>query len=339
MKPVKAAVVGLGRLGGRHAENVARRVAGAELAALCDADAARLAVYAERLNVPRRTRDFDQLLAIDEIEAIVLVSPSVFHPEHISKALDAGKHVFSEKPLGVTAEDCLAAEQAVNRHPELVFMPGFMRRFDESYAFAHQRVKAGDIGKPLFFRGVSQDPAEGVREAIAFAPTSGGLFLDMAVHDIDLARWFLGSDPEAVWAIGDCYAYPEFAECGDIDNGSCLMKFKNGAMACLFAGRTAPHGYNVESEIVGTERILRISSVPQRNLVEIMDGGGVRRECFQRFLDRFGPSYLNEVQEFFDCVREGRKPEITVRDGARATRIAYKCKESLATGKLVETGL
>ena len=339
MKNYKTAVIGLGRPGGQHAINVARHVRGAELYAICDADPQRLAEYGEMLGVEKRFENFDDVLAVDEIEAIVLVSPSVYHTQHISKALDRGKHVFSEKPLGVTVEECLEAEKAVARHPELTFMLGFMRRFDESYAYAHAKVKAGEIGRVILFRGYGQDPEKFVHEAMRFAPTSGGLFLDMSVHDIDLARWFIGSEPAEVWAIGDCCAHAEVAACNDSDNGSCLMKFHNGGMAFLFPGRTAPHGDNVEAEIIGTKATLRIASVPQKNLVEILDAGGVRRECHERFIDRFFQSYLTEVQEFFDCLHEGRKPEITVQDGTRVTQIAYKCKESLASGELVKTGL
>lgn len=333
MKTIKTAVVGLGRLGGKHAVNVARFVRGAELVAICDADAKRLDEYGEMLGVARRCLDFEEVLSLAEVEAVVLVSPSVFHCRQIIQALDSGRHVFSEKPLGVTVAECLEAEKAVNRHPELGFMLGFMRRFDDSYAYAHAKVAAGEIGRVVLFRGCSQDPERFVQEAIAFAPTSGGLFLDMAVHDIDLARWFVGSEPAEVWSVGDCYAHPEFAQSGDVDNGACMMRFANGAMGFLFAGRTAPHGYNVEAEIVGTKGILRVSAVPQMNLVEILDGGGVRRECYQRFDQRFASAYLNEMQEFFNCLCEKRKPGVTVMDGIKATRIAYACKESLARGE------
>ena len=339
MKNLRLAVVGLGRLGEQHAINAARSIRGAELVALCDADGNKLRAVGERLGVRHLTSDFDALLAIPEVEALVIVSPSPFHTKQIEKALAAGKHVFSEKPLGVTVDECLEAEKAVAAHPDRTFMLGFMRRFDESYAYARAKVKAGDIGRPILFRGYSQDPEKFIHEAIDFAPRSGGLFLDMAVHDIDLARWFLESEPVELWAAGDCYAHREFAKSNDVDNAGCMMKFRNGALAFLFSGRTAPHGYNVEAEIIGTAGILRIAAVPQKNMVEILDGHGVRRECSQRFLERFFVSYITEVQEFVDCVREGRKPEITVQDGVCASRIAYKCKESFETGKLVATGL
>jgi myo-inositol 2-dehydrogenase/D-chiro-inositol 1-dehydrogenase len=335
MKKLRIGSVGLGRLGLQHAVNIASRMQNAELAALCDVDKARLDEAADKLGVQRRFTVFEDLIACKDVDAIVLVSPSALHTRQISAALAAGKHVFSEKPLGVTVAECKEAEKAVEAHPELVFMLGFMRRFDESYKYAHDKVAAGEIGKPLLFRSYSQDPEKFIQGAIAFAPHSGGQFLDMAVHDIDLALWFTGSEPETVYAIGGCYAHAEFAQYKDGDNVSCLMKFKNGCMVFLFAGRTAPHGYNVETEIIGTKGILRIANVPQKNLVEVLDGYGVRKECSENFLERFDTAYVNEVQEFVDCINEGRKPDVTVYDGTRVSEIAYTCKSAFEHGDLV----
>ncbi|HCM25669.1 MAG: inositol 2-dehydrogenase [Treponema sp. GWB1_62_6] len=336
MRKIKIGSVGLGRLGLRHAENIATRIQNAELTALCDVDRKKLDAVADRLGVPNRYSSFEEMLAQDDLDAVVLVSPSALHTGQIAAALAAGKHVFSEKPLGVTVEDCKKAEKAVEAHPDKVFMLGFMRRFDESYQYAHRKIKAGEIGEPVLFRSYSQDPEKFIDGAIAFAAHSGGQFLDMAVHDIDLARWMTGSEPETVYAIGGCYAHPEFSKYDDGDNVSCLMKFRNKCMVFLFAGRTAPHGYNVETEIIGTKGILRIASVPQKNHVEILDVHGVRRECSENFLERFETSYLNEVQEFVSCIVEKRKPEVTVYDGTRVSEIAYACKSSFEKGELLK---
>ena len=328
MDKIRIGSVGLGRLGLAHAENIATKIINAELFALCDLNESLLNETADRLGVPHRFSSFEEMLKLDELDAVCLVSPSGLHTKQIAAALAAGKHVFSEKPLGVTVEECRQAEKAVEAHPDKVFMLGFMRRFDESYMYAHEKVEKGEIGKPILFRSYSQDPEKFIDGAIAFAGHSGGQFLDMAVHDIDLARWFLKAEPLSVTAMGGCYAHPEFGEYGDGDNVSCLMQFDNDAMAFLFAGRTAPHGYNVETEIIGTKGILRIASVPQKNLVEILDSGGVRRECSENFLERFETSYVNEIQEFVSCILTGKKPRVSVYDGTRVSEIAYKCKES-----------
>jgi myo-inositol 2-dehydrogenase/D-chiro-inositol 1-dehydrogenase len=335
MDKVRIGSVGLGRLGLQHAVNVASRIQRAELVALCDVDAAKLKEAADALAVPHRFSSFEEMVACKDIDAVVLVSPSALHTRQIAAAMAAGKHVFSEKPLGTTVAECKEAEKAVEAHKELVFMLGFMRRFDESYKYAYEKTAAGEIGKPVLFRSYSQDPEKFIAGAIAFAPHSGGQFLDMAVHDIDLARWFTGSEPETVYAIGGCYAHPEFDASKDGDNVSCLMKFKNDCMVFLFAGRTAPHGYNVETEIIGTKGILRIASVPQKNLVEVLDGHGVRKECSENFLERFDTAYVNEVQEFVNCIIEKRKPAVTVYDGTRVSEIAYTCKSAFESGELL----
>jgi myo-inositol 2-dehydrogenase/D-chiro-inositol 1-dehydrogenase len=336
MNKVRIGSVGLGRLGLQHAVNIAGRIQHAELTALCDVDDAKLNKTADELGVANRFSSFEDLIACKDIDAVALVSPSALHTKQIAAALNSGKHVFSEKPLGVTVGECKEAEKAVEAHPELVFMLGFMRRFDESYQYAHKKVMEGEIGKVILFRACSQDPEKFIDGSIAFAAHSGGAFLDMAVHDIDLACWFTGSEPESVYAIGGCYAHPEFGKYKDGDNVSCLMKFKNECMAFLFAGRTAPHGYNVETEIIGTKGILRIASVPQKNLVEVLDSHGVRRECSQNFLERFDAAYVNEVQEFVNCVISGKKPGVTVYDGTRASQIAYTCKAAFEKGELLK---
>ncbi len=335
MENIKIGSVGLGRLGEQHARNLAQSISGVELTALCDIDENNLNEIADILGVKYRFTDFEEMATLEELDAIVIASPSALHTNQIITALANGKHVFSEKPLGVTVEECREAEKAVGNHSDKVFMLGFMRRFDPSYIYAKKKVDSGEIGKIILFRSYSQDPEKFINGAIAFAGHSGGEFLDMAVHDIDLARWFLKSEPETVYAIGGCYAHNEFAQYKDGDNVSALMKFRNNAMVFLFAGRTAPHGYNVETEIIGTKGILRIASVPQKNLVEILDNHGVRRECSENFLERFEDSYINELQEFVNCIRENRKPDVTVHDGTRVSEIAYKSKEAFETGELL----
>lgn len=336
MKKVRFGIIGLGRLGMQHAENIAFRTPNAELKAVCALETDVLDKVKKDWGVPYTYTRFEDMLTNKELDAIFISSPSAQHCSQISQALDAGFHVFSEKPLGISMEECLIAEEAVGKHPEKVFMLGFMRRFDPSYQYAKAMLDAGEIGKPILFRGYSVDPETAIEGAIRFAPTSGGQFLDMAVHDIDLARWFLGAEAKSIFAIGGCYAHPEFALSQDGDNCAALMQFENATMAFFLAGRTAPHGYWVETEIIGTKGALRIGSVPQKNMVEILDSHGVRKECSQNFLERFEQAYINELHAFVDCVLTGKTPAVSVQDGTRSTRIAYAATESFREKKLVE---
>jgi len=316
-------------------KNIAFKIPNAELTALCDLNEDMLNETCKAWNVPYAYTSYEDMLKNEELDAVVLTSPSHLHTSQIAAALEAGLHVFSEKPLGTTVEECKVAEKAVEAHPDKVFMLGFMRRYDPSYAYAKKMIENDEIGMPFLFRGYSQDPESCIDGAIAYAGHSGGQFIDMAVHDIDLARWLMSSEPKSVWAIGGCYAHPEFGEFKDGDNVSALMQLENDAMAFLFAGRTAPHGYNVETEIIGTKGTLRIASVPAKNMVEILDNNGVRRECSQDFLERFEQAYVDEINEFVDCIVNGRQPEVSVYDGTKCTEIAYKCKASFETNELI----
>ncbi len=333
--PLRIAAVGLGRLGRRHAENLAYRIPGVELAAVCSVELNEVMEARQALGNPQGFLDYEEMLTRCALDGVVLTTPSHQHAVQIEAALEAGLHVFCEKPLATTLADCERAAAAVARRPHKVFMLGFMRRYDPSYLFVKQQIDAGTLGRPVLFRGYSVDPLSAIDGALAYAPHSAGQFLDMAVHDIDLARWLLGSEPREVYALGGCFAYDAFAAYGDGDNVSALMPFHNDAMGFFFAGRTAPHGYNVETEIVGTKASYRVNAVPATHRVEIMDAAGVGRPCEQHFLERFADAYLNELGEFVACIREERQPEITVRDGLEATRIALAATASFQNGGVV----
>ena len=333
---IKIGVAGLGRLGLLHASNLAFKIKNVQLTALCDANSENLQRRKEQLNVEYGYTSFSKMLENKELDAIAIITPSALHCKQIELSLKSGKHVFCEKPLGVSIEDSIKAKKAVSDHPDKVFMLGFMRRYDPSYQYAKEKVDSGEIGRPVLFRSYSVDPIYSIDSVLSYIPHSAGQFVDMAVHDIDLARWFLKSEPKSIYAIGGCFAYPEFGEYGDGDNVTSLMQFENEAIAFFLAGRTAPHGYNVETEIIGTKSTLRIGSVPQKNLVEIIDKDGVRKECSQSFHERFETAFKNEMQEFVDCIIENRKPDINVDDGLQASKIAELATKSFNTNSLIK---
>ena len=336
MKKVKIGSVGLGRLGYEHACNIANLVPGAELTALCDVDEKRVKEVAAELGVPYTYSDVAEMVKNPELDAIVIVSPSMYHADHIKLALDAGKHVFCDKPLDTTIEKCKQAEKAVEAHPDKVFMLGFMRRFDDSYAEAKQRIDNGDIGKVVLVRSYTQDPRTTIEGTLKFAPHSGGQFLDMCVHDIDLIRWFTGSNIKKVWGIGGVFEFDLYRELNDADNAAATVQCENGAMGFMFTNRTHGAGCNVETEIIGTLGTLRIANIGRKNMLQIVDGSGAREEYYPDFLSRWHQAYVNEIKEFVACINEGRKPGVTVYDGTKVSQAAYRCKESFETGKLLE---
>ena len=334
-KTLKIGSVGLGRLGYEHAKNLATQVPGCELAAICDVDANRVKEVAAELGVPNTYTDFEEMCKNPELDAIVIVSPSFLHCQQIEIAMNHGKHVFCEKPLGTDVAQCKAAEKVIEAHPDLIFQLGFMRRFDKSYAEAKRKIDNGDIGKVVLVRSYTQDPRSTIESTLKFAPHSGGQYLDMCVHDIDLIRWFTGSDVKNVWAIGGVFEFDLYKELNDADNAAATIQMENGAMGFMFTNRTHGAGCNVETEIIGTHGTLRIANVGAKNLLQIVDGSGAREEYYPDFLSRWHQAYINEIQEFVSCINEGRKPGVTVYDGTKVSQAAYRCKESFETGEML----
>ncbi|KJR44824.1 Myo-inositol 2-dehydrogenase 1 [Desulfosporosinus sp. I2] len=335
MDKIKMGIVGLGRLGRQHAENIEFRIPNAELSAVCSIVKSEVDEVQSAWGIEYGYTNFDEMLTNKELDAIFISSPSGEHCRQIEAALDAGFHVFSEKPLGLTIEECILAEKAVERHPDKVFMLGFMRRYDSSYSYAKRKIQEGAIGKPFLIRCYGLDPVSAIQGAIKFAATSGGIFLDMAIHDFDLARWYLESEVRSIYAVGGCFGYKEFGKFSDADNAAALVQFKNDAMGMFYAGRTSAHGYHIETEIVGTEGALRIGTIPVKNQVTVFNQNGAVLECSSGFMERFEDAYVNELQEFVNCVVENRKPSVTVYDGTRSTKIAYAATDSFKHNKLV----
>lgn len=332
MNKVRVGIAGLGRLGKLHAENIAFKIPNAELTAACSIAPEELEYATEHFGVTDVYTDFYEMLDKADIDAVAVVTTSGEHCWQIKAALDAGKHVFCDKPLGVTVNECKTAEAAVERHPELTFFLGFMRRYDPSYAYAKKKIQEGAIGKPYMVKAAGIDPEALVEGAVKFAATSGGIFIDMAIHDIDLMRWFLESDPVEVYAAGATFKHPEFREAGDDETGAAMYKCENGALGFVHVGRTAAHGYHVETEIIGTGGSLRISPVPEKNLCMIYDENGAVTECVSGFAERFAEAYLLEMKEFINCIQSGTKPDVTVYDGTKSTQIGFATTEAWKKG-------
>jgi len=333
---LRIGIAGLGRLGKRHARNLAFKVRGAKLVAACSLVPEELAWAGKELGVERLFPDFDAMLDAGDLDAAFLVSSSSVHASQAIKALGRGLHVFTEKPMGVSVAECREVEAAAAARSDLVFLVGFVRRFDPSYARAKKLIDEGAIGEPFLLRSQTVDLDEYAPFQLAFVPSSGGIFLDMNVHDLDLARWFLGAEAESVHAMGGSFVHPEFAAAGDADNTVALLRFLGGKIAVISASRTAFHGHDTHTEITGSRGILKIGMTPSSSRVELFDSGGARVECVKDFFERFSEAFLAEAQEFVDCVRENRKPSILAQDGTRATEIGFAMTESFHSGKPVQ---
>ncbi|MDR1801473.1 MAG: Gfo/Idh/MocA family oxidoreductase [Lachnospiraceae bacterium] len=338
MKKIRIGIAGLGRLGRSHALNLAFKIPNAKLVAACSVVPAELDFAKNELEVEELYDDFAKMCASPNLDAVAIVTPSVYHPEQVECALKAGKHIFCEKPLAVTVDDCKKIEKMAEAYPDLVFALGFMRRFDPSYAYAKKKIEEGAIGKPYMVKATGVDPdadAESLLDS-GYVPKSGGIFIDMASHDIDLMRWFLEDDPDSVYSVGTTVKHSRFTEQGDFETAAAIFTFKNGGIGQLHVGRASVHGYHIETEIIGTEGSIRVSPVPAKNLALLYDKTGAVQECVRNFPERFNESYAIELEAFCNAVLEGKKPLVNVYDGTKATQIGYACKESLDSGKLVK---
>ena len=333
----KVGIVGLGRLGKRHAENLALRVPGAEVVAACSPDADERAWATQHLGIGNVYADYAQLLAHPGLDTVFLVTPNTLHPGQIIAGLKAGKHVFCEKPLSLLLDECLAVEAEAKRHPKLKAMVGFTRRFDPSLQDAQRKIAAGTIGRPFLVRTQSCDMNDPSGFFVRFAPKSGGIFLDMSVHDIDITRWLLGAPkPKRVFSVGTIAVHKGLAECGDVDNGIAVVEFEGGAMATIYASRTMAHGHEAATEVVGTNGRLVVGRDGRLNHVEIADTHGIRTETTPTFWERFEDAFLRETIHFIDCVRHDKPPALTLHDATEATRIAIALRTSLVERRAVD---
>ncbi len=335
--PLRIGIAGIGRMGQRHALNLAHRTLGAQLVAACSPVVSELEWAREKLNVKYLYRDYKDLLEHPGLDVVFLVTPTTLHADQIIQGLRAGKHVFSEKPLALNILDCLKVEQEAAKYPKQKVMIGFVRRFDPSYRDAHDKVKAGLIGRPFLVRSQTADQNDPSGFFVRFAPTSGGAMLDMSVHDIDVARWFLGAGgAKRVYAAGMIAIHKGLAECGDVDNGVAICEFGDGQIACFYASRTMAHGHETLSEIIGTMGRLMVGQNPRIDRVEISDSHGVRNECTPTFYERFAEAFQLEVQAFVDAVLSDLPLPLTLRDATEATRIGIALTQSLRSGQVVD---
>lgn len=333
MKKARIGIVGLGELGTVHASNLKFKIPNAELVAVCAAEKDRVDEICRDWEIPEGYTDFDDMIGKAALDGVVIVSSTAVHKAHALAAIQAGLHVFIEKPTGINYEQSLEIEKAAEGSDK-IFMVGFMRRFDPSYAEAKQRIDAGEIGAPIFYRGHSLDPYYVAEYLAGRAAQAGCWFIDMTVHDYDLARWFLGVEAESVYATGGAYVYPVFDETNDVDNGFALMKFEQRKTAFYYSGKTAPHGSHVETEIVGTKGSIRINGVPRKNRLELFTREGVVEKCLGLYLERWGEAYLAEMQEYVDAILEDRRPGPTAHDGTMAARMGEIVQSSYVSNEL-----
>jgi myo-inositol 2-dehydrogenase/D-chiro-inositol 1-dehydrogenase len=322
-------VVGLGRIGAFHAGSLQSAIAGAHLVAAAVDPGHRQALMTAGSVPCALADDVESLLARPDVEAILIASPAVAHDEHIALAARAGKPIFSEKPLADSVAKAEAAAHAV-RAAGVPFQIGFQRRYDRSYAHARELIASGAIGDVEMFRGMSCDRLG----PIEFLRTSGGIFMDLASHDFDAARFLTGQEIVEVFAIGAVQVEPELAAFDDVDYAIAMLRFANGALGVVQASWRAPYGYDIRAEVHGSKGKV-VAEVDEKYPTVLYDRRGKISERHDQFLERFHDAYRAELQAFVNALHAGTVLTPGIEDGLQAVRVAAAATASRTSGQWV----
>jgi myo-inositol 2-dehydrogenase/D-chiro-inositol 1-dehydrogenase len=310
--PLGVAVLGVGRIGSMHAELVAHQVPGAALVAIADPAQDTAAAVAARLGVAAMS--IDEVLGREDVDAIAVCSSTDTHVELVVRAARAGKAILCEKPLSLELSDVDRALEAVEA-AGVRMMVGFNRRFDPAHASVRHAVAAGEIGEPHLVRITSRDPAPPPLDYVA---VSGGIFLDMTIHDFDMARFVTGSEVVEVYADGAVRIEPRLAELGDVDTAAVTLRHANGCLTIIDNSRRAVYGYDQRVEVFGSKG-MAASENPPAHTGMMRTAEGTRASPLPHFfLERYTPSYRHEWVAFVESARSGAPPPVTGDDGRAA---------------------
>ena len=318
-------LIGAGRIGRLHAGNLANRIPNARLAAVADIDLEAARSVAAEMNVETAVTDYAELLGDKDLQAIVISSATDTHAQIIMDAAAAGKHIFSEKPLDLDLTRIDKALQAVEA-AGVKLQVGFNRRFDPNFRRVKEMVADGKIGEPHILRITSRDPEP---PPLEYVKTSGGIFLDMTIHDFDMARYITGSEVEEIYVIGGVMIDPRIGELGDLDTAIITLRFENGVIGTIDNSRQAVYGYDQRIELFGSEGMISTEN-ETLDRYTYSNADGIQSPLpLYFFLERYTESYLREMQSFVDSVENDTPLEVTGADGRApvviglAARLSY----------------
>jgi inositol 2-dehydrogenase len=329
---LKVGVVGVGRLGRVYVRDLAGRIPETTVVAVADIKRALADQIAAEFDVPKAYGSAEELIADRNVDAVVVVTPTDTHREIVVAAVQSKKPTFCEKPPAISLAECMAMADAINTSGTF-FQMGFMRRFDPGYAAAKAKIAEGAIGRPVVFKSTSRDP---FRPSLEYANpvSSGGILVDMGIHDFDLARWFMG-EVETVSAVGALLAYPEMASIGDIDNAIATLVFADGRLGVIDLTRNGVYGYDISTELLGDAGTVRVGYLRETPIFT-MTKNNIAHDTVPYFMERFERAYTLQLQNFAQNVLQDRTPPIGIADGVEALRIALAATEAGRTGQPVK---
>jgi myo-inositol 2-dehydrogenase/D-chiro-inositol 1-dehydrogenase len=322
------ALLGAGRIGRIHGGNVAANPR-ARLAALADADAR--AANALAAETGARVATIDAIMDDKAVGAVLICTPTDTHAELIERAVKAGKAVFCEKPVSLDAariETCLKVVAAAKGK----LMIGFNRRFDPSFRDVKRRIEAGEAGNVELVTILSRDPAP---PPVSYIERSGGLFRDMMIHDLDMARFLLGEEPVEVHAVGASLVDPAIGKAGDVDTAAVLLKTASGKIAQISNSRRATYGYDQRIEVHGSRGLLAAGNRTATTVTRANGDGYASDPALPFFLERYAEAYRSELNAFIDAVVDGKPISPTGEDGLKAQRLADAATDAAKSGKPV----
>lgn len=320
---VRAALIGAGRIGQRHAATLAREIPNAELVLIVDVHGPSAAALAAKVRCDHWSSDPDAALDAASIDAIVIASSTDSHAPLIVGAAEAGKQIFCEKPIALDLDATDRALAAVERAGVSLQM-GFQRRFDKAYAKARQLIDEGALGRIEAIRDTMRDPSPAPR---AYLETSGGLYRDMTIHNFDCVRWLMGEEVTELFAMGSAIVSPEFAELDDIDTSVVSLRFANDSLGVIDNSRRSGFGYDVRTEVFGSDGALMIGYARDTPMLRL-DANGIHSDHIHWFLERFDQAYVDELKVFVDGIIAGTPPPVDGNDARAAMALAYAAEAS-----------
>ncbi len=335
MATINLGVVGLGRMGRIFSRHLAAHTEGGRLAAVSSRNPDVAKQVAQKGHNITIYQDYHDLLADPEIDGVIIATLTHTHHDIVIAAAEAGKAIFCEKPIALTLAETDRMLAAVDK-AGVMFQVGFMRRFDRGFAEAKRRIEAGDIGTPVAITSVSRDPGCPDPEW-AKPASSGGMILDLAIHDFDLIRWLMGDEVERVFAEGGLLTCPDLASVDDIDSAFINLRFSQGGLGMVDACRNSTYGYDIRCEIRGTEGTLQ-AGLLQDTPVLALTRQGATHDIVPWFDERFTPAYNAQLDHFITCLQNDQPPSAGAHDARVSLQISLAAAQSQQEERPINVG-
>ncbi len=329
---LRVGVLGAGRIGKIHVENLCHSVPNVEVVSIADVAVEATREWAKQFNITNITADPYEVINNPDIDAILICSPTDTHADYIIASAKAGKDIFCEKPIANDLEKTKEALKAVEE-AGVKLQLGFNRRFDRNFSRIRELVQNGDLGDVHIVKITSRDPAP---PPIEYVKVSGGIFMDMTIHDFDMARYLTGSEVEEVYAKGAVLVDPQIGEVGDFDTAVITLKFANGAIGVIDNSRKAVYGYDQRVEVFGSKGSAAAFNEKPTNVEVSTEDGVCTDKPLYFFLERYMGSFAQELQDFVTAIREDKQPPVTGKDGLEALYIAIAATQSAKAGRPVK---